>query len=70
MSFFKTILRCLKASGIAQARDKFCAEGEHSAEKIANWLLSEARSLRTKDNTSLIFLDFDRVSNNSCKVDS
>ncbi|KAJ9556972.1 hypothetical protein OSB04_011586, partial [Centaurea solstitialis] len=30
-----------------------------SAEKIAKLLLSEARAQRTKDNTSIIFLDFD-----------
>lgn len=43
---------------------------DNSAEKIANLLLSEARSLRTKDNTSIIFLDLnviDRI--NSCKLD-
>ncbi|KAL0919792.1 hypothetical protein M5K25_011910 [Dendrobium thyrsiflorum] len=32
---------------------------ENSAERIANYVLSEARTLRTKDNTSVIFLDFD-----------
>ncbi|CAN8244105.1 unnamed protein product [Cochlearia groenlandica] len=32
---------------------------ENSAEKVANGLLNEARALRTKDNTSIIYLDFD-----------
>ncbi|VVB15163.1 unnamed protein product [Arabis nemorensis] len=32
---------------------------ENSAEKIANGLLNEARAMRTKDNTSIIYLDFD-----------
>ncbi|KAF8096542.1 hypothetical protein N665_0307s0068 [Sinapis alba] len=32
---------------------------ENSAEKIANGLLNEARVMRTKDNTSIIYLDFD-----------
>ncbi|CAH2072379.1 unnamed protein product [Thlaspi arvense] len=32
---------------------------ENSAEKIANGLLNEARVMRTKDNTSVIYLDFD-----------
>ncbi|KAI3469542.1 hypothetical protein Pfo_026205 [Paulownia fortunei] len=43
---------------------------DNSAEKIANLLLSEARTLRTKDNTSIIFLDFN-ISNRtySCKPD-
>ncbi|XP_062187320.1 protein phosphatase 2C 70-like isoform X2 [Phragmites australis] len=30
-----------------------------SADKVANRVLSEARNLRTKDNTSVIFVDFD-----------
>ncbi|XP_018442322.2 protein phosphatase 2C 70 [Raphanus sativus] len=34
-------------------------EKESSAEKIANGLLDEARVMRTKDNTSIIYLDFD-----------
>ncbi|WZZ90746.1 hypothetical protein YC2023_119325 [Brassica napus] len=34
-------------------------ENESSAEKIANGLLNEARVMRTKDNTSIIYLDFD-----------
>ena len=38
---------------------------ENSAEKIANFLLSEARTLRTKDNTTIIFLDFDSNSRKS-----
>lgn len=42
---------------------------ESSAEKIANFLLSEARTLRTKDNTSIIFLDF-HTTRISCKVGS
>ncbi|KAL1203307.1 Protein phosphatase 2C 70 [Cardamine amara subsp. amara] len=32
---------------------------ENSAEKIANGLLDEARAMRTKDNTSIVYLDFD-----------
>lgn len=44
---------------------------DNSTEKIANYLLSEARMQRTKDNTSIIFLDFDTSSRNiSCKLDS
>lgn len=42
-----------------QTREKRAAEEGNSAEKIANFILSEARTLRTKDNTSIIFLDFD-----------
>ncbi|KAI3752001.1 hypothetical protein L2E82_23100 [Cichorium intybus] len=44
---------------VHQAREK------NSAEKIAKVLLSEARAQRTKDNTSIIFLDFD--TNHYCK---
>ncbi|EXB55001.1 Protein phosphatase 2C 70 [Morus notabilis] len=47
-----------------------CSDKENSAEKIANFLLSEARTLRTKDNTSVIFLDFDISTRTSCKVES
>lgn len=44
---------------------------DNSTEKIANYLLSEARMQRTKDNTSIIFLDFDTSSRSiSCKLDS
>ncbi|KAL3507958.1 hypothetical protein ACH5RR_033340 [Cinchona calisaya] len=39
-----------------------------SAEKVANALLDEARAQRTKDNTSIIFLDFDTTNRiGSCK---
>ncbi|XP_052190158.1 protein phosphatase 2C 70 isoform X2 [Diospyros lotus] len=55
---------------VQQARDNYAADAEKPAEMIANRLLSEARMLRTKDNTSIIFLDFDSISRNSssCKV--
>ncbi|KAM7488635.1 hypothetical protein LguiB_026119 [Lonicera macranthoides] len=39
--------------------------GENSAKKIANYLLSEARTQRTKDNTSIIFLDFNHTTTNT-----
>lgn len=32
---------------------------ENIAEKIANGLLNEARAMRTKDNTSIVYLGFD-----------
>ncbi|KAK9137249.1 hypothetical protein Sjap_007843 [Stephania japonica] len=44
---------------ILQTREKCATEEGNSAEKIANIILSEARNLRTKDNTSIIYLDFD-----------
>lgn len=34
---------------------------EISADGAADHVLSEARNLRTKDNTSVIFLDFDAM---------
>ncbi|KAL5197227.1 hypothetical protein ABZP36_000739 [Zizania latifolia] len=37
-----------------------------SAHKVANRLLSEARNLRTKDNTSVIFVDFDVLRTDHC----
>ncbi|KAE8690507.1 Protein phosphatase 2C 70 [Hibiscus syriacus] len=52
----------------AQMREE--SEKEKLAEKIANVLLNEARTQRTRDNTSIIFLDFDTISRRtSCKVD-
>lgn len=44
-------------------------EKESSAEKIASFLLSEARTQRTKDNTSIIFLDFSSSQGRSCILD-
>ncbi|KAJ9182073.1 hypothetical protein P3X46_006104 [Hevea brasiliensis] len=56
---------------VLQTRERYSTDGENSAEKVANFLLSEARTLRTKDNTSIIFLDFDSKSRlTSCKVES
>jgi protein phosphatase len=41
--------------------------GDHkSAGKVANRILSEARNLRTKDNTSVIFVDFDMLRTDPC----
>uniref|UniRef100_A0A5B6YH35 PPM-type phosphatase domain-containing protein n=2 Tax=Davidia involucrata TaxID=16924 RepID=A0A5B6YH35_DAVIN len=44
---------------VQQTKERNDTQRENSAEKIANFLLSEARTQRTKDNTSIIFLDFD-----------
>ncbi|POO02234.1 Kinase associated protein phosphatase [Trema orientale] len=44
---------------VLQFREQYSSDKENSAAKIANSLLSEARTMRTKDNTSVIFLDFD-----------
>ncbi|KAE9606444.1 putative protein-serine/threonine phosphatase [Lupinus albus] len=54
---------------VLQMRERYCREREDSAEKIASFLLSEAKTLRTKDNTSVIFLDFDTLNRFSCKVE-
>ncbi|XP_059632540.1 protein phosphatase 2C 70 [Cornus florida] len=54
---------------VHRTRERDATGRENTAEKIANFLLSEARSQRTKDNTSIIFLDFD-TSRISCKPDS
>ncbi|KDP40139.1 hypothetical protein JCGZ_02137 [Jatropha curcas] len=54
---------------VLQTKEKYLSDGENSAEKVANFLLSEARTLRTKDNTSIIYLDFDSKSRiSSCKA--
>ncbi|XP_028773950.1 protein phosphatase 2C 70 isoform X2 [Neltuma alba] len=49
---------------VLQMRDKYSTDDDNSAEKIANLLLSEARTLRTKDNTSemvYVVLSSDRL---------
>lgn len=53
-----------------QAKERYLAGENNISEKVASFLLSEAKTLRTKDNTSIIFLDFDRKIRISCKVDS
>ncbi|XVE88951.1 hypothetical protein DITRI_Ditri19aG0110800 [Diplodiscus trichospermus] len=55
---------------VAQTREIHSTDKENFAEKIANVLLNEVRTLRTEDNISVIFLDFDSRSRISCKVDS
>ncbi|TYJ45150.1 hypothetical protein E1A91_A02G036200v1 [Gossypium mustelinum] len=54
---------------VVQARERHSTETENLAEKIAEVMLNEARTQRTKDNTSIIFIDFDSISTvSSCKV--
>ncbi|PNT24750.1 hypothetical protein POPTR_008G149700v4 [Populus trichocarpa] len=55
---------------VTQAKERYFEEGGNISEKVANFLLSEAKTLRTKDNTSILFLEFDRKFRISCKVDS
>ncbi|CAN1310600.1 Protein phosphatase 2C 70 [Linum perenne] len=57
---------------VQQAKEKQQVDGENQAEKVANVLLAEAKAQRTKDNTSVIFLDFDAKfrSPSSCIVNS
>ncbi|XP_076935690.1 protein phosphatase 2C 70-like [Bidens hawaiensis] len=66
---FWDVVNSKKAMQIVhQERQRNAASSEHdSAERIAEALLSEARSQRTKDNTSIIFLDFDLY--DSCNRD-
>ncbi|KAM2542209.1 hypothetical protein TB2_021669 [Malus domestica] len=54
---------------VLQTKERYSMDGENLAEKNANILLSEARTVRTKDNTSIIFLDFD-TSRIVCKSES
>ncbi|CAJ2650996.1 unnamed protein product [Trifolium pratense] len=54
---------------VLQTRERYNTDRENTAEKIASMLLSEARTLKTKDNTSIIFLDFDTFNSFSCKVE-
>ncbi|XP_043811083.1 protein phosphatase 2C 70 isoform X3 [Manihot esculenta] len=46
---------------VVQMKERDSTRGENPAEMVANFLLSEARTLRTKDNTSIIFVDFNRI---------
>ncbi|CAN1129378.1 Protein phosphatase 2C 70 [Linum perenne] len=56
---------------IQQENEKQHADGENPAEKVANVLLSEAKEQRTKDNTSILFLDFKtKYRSPPCKVTS
>ncbi|KAK7366522.1 hypothetical protein VNO80_08515 [Phaseolus coccineus] len=55
---------------VLQMKEKCYSERENIAEKTASLLLNEAKTLRTKDNTSVIFLDFDSFNRFSCKVES
>ncbi|KAK7343571.1 hypothetical protein VNO77_12402 [Canavalia gladiata] len=55
---------------VLQMRERYSSDRENSAENIANCLLNEAKTLRTKDNTSVIFLDFDSLARFSGKVES
>ncbi|KAJ4957299.1 hypothetical protein NE237_014082 [Protea cynaroides] len=56
---------------VFQMKEKYVADREKLAKRIANSLLSEARTLRTKDNTSIIFLDFDATTRTGySKMDS
>nr|CAD1821852.1 unnamed protein product [Ananas comosus var. bracteatus] len=51
-------------------RERFDIHDNDYAEKIANCILEEARMLRTKDNTSVIFLDFDTLRSDSGLIKS
>ncbi|XP_027913858.1 protein phosphatase 2C 70 [Vigna unguiculata] len=55
---------------VLQMKEKCYSERENIAEKAASLLLNEAKTLRTKDNTCVIFLDFDTFNKFSCKVES
>ncbi|PKA59312.1 Protein phosphatase 2C 70 [Apostasia shenzhenica] len=50
---------------VLQAKERYNVRNEDFASKVANYILSEARTLRTKDNTSIIFLDFSLMRANS-----
>jgi protein phosphatase len=65
--FIFSLTSCIFLSIQAQ---RYSADGENVAEKVASILLTEAKTLRTEDNTSIVFLDFDRKFRISCKVDS
>jgi protein phosphatase len=45
---------------VLEGKQKY-SEQKTSADKVAHHVLSEARKLRTKDNTSVIFVDLDTL---------
>ncbi|KAF6177061.1 hypothetical protein GIB67_015936 [Kingdonia uniflora] len=56
---------------VEQTKERYGVDRGNTAENIANFILSEARTLRTKDNTSIVFLDFNttpRTINNNGPV--
>ncbi|KAM0948944.1 putative protein-serine/threonine phosphatase [Dioscorea sansibarensis] len=55
---------------VLQMKVRENAHDRDPAGTIADFVLSEARALRTKDNTSVIFLDFDSIRINSCIINS
>ncbi|GAA0152746.1 protein phosphatase [Lithospermum erythrorhizon] len=68
---FWDVITVKKASQLVeQITEVTPKDQENSAERIANVLLNEARTLRTKDNTSIVLLDFNSTNtSNSCKLD-
>lgn len=64
------VISAKKASQfVLQAKERYSNDRKGSAQKIANYLLNEARKLRTKDNTSVVYVDFDTALSNLCKYD-
>ncbi|KAJ0981547.1 hypothetical protein J5N97_009802 [Dioscorea zingiberensis] len=65
------VISAKKATQLAlQMKARENAHDRNSAKRIANFVLSEARNLRTKDNTSVIVLDFDSMPIDSCTINS
>ncbi|WOL08846.1 protein phosphatase 2C 70 isoform X1 [Canna indica] len=64
------VISTKKASQLVlQMKQKTKNDGQISADVIANNVLSEARNLRTNDNTTVIFLDFDALRIGSCIIE-
>ncbi|XP_021861674.2 protein phosphatase 2C 70 isoform X1 [Spinacia oleracea] len=54
---------------VLQAKERYSNDRKGCAQKIANFLLNEARKLRTKDNTSVVYVDFDSALRSLCKYE-
>ncbi|XP_021769772.1 protein phosphatase 2C 70-like [Chenopodium quinoa] len=64
------VISAKKASQfVLQAKERYSSDRKGSAQKIANFLLNEARKLRTKDNTSVVYVDFDTALRTLCKYE-
>ncbi|PAN10425.1 hypothetical protein PAHAL_2G093300 [Panicum hallii] len=50
---------------VAEGKERNTGDSS-SVDKVANRVLSEARNLRTKDNTSVVFVDFDILRTDPC----
>jgi protein phosphatase len=59
-------LGCLPLHNLQGKERRSSGDATSAAARVASRVLDEARSLRTKDNTSVIFVDFDVLRRDPC----